>query len=52
VYALAFQAGVEVGYGQRCAEEAAEWKALAEQVHRHARMRPFAEILEARQEAA
>lgn len=51
-YRLGFEAGREVGYGQRCAEEEAEWKALADHVHRHARMRTFAEIQHARGEAA
>ena len=52
VYRLAFAAGVEVGYGRRCAEEAAEWAALADHVHRHAQMRTFAEVQQARGEAA
>lgn len=52
VYALGFQAGEECGYGRRCAEEEAYWAWLAEHVHTHARMRPFVEILKARQEAA
>lgn len=51
-YRLGFEAGRDVGYGQRCAEEAAEWKAIAEHVRRHARMRTFADILKARGEAA
>lgn len=52
VYRLAFEAGAQVGYNRRRAEEEDEWKALAEHVHRHARMRTFAEIQQARQEAA
>ncbi|MFI7618037.1 hypothetical protein ACIBP6_43140 [Nonomuraea terrae] len=51
-YRLGFAAGVEVGYGRRCAEEEAEWKALAEHVQKHARMRTLDEIQQARQEAA
>lgn len=52
VYALGFQAGEETGYGRRLAEEEAMWAALAEQVRKHARMRTFDEIQQARQEAA
>jgi len=51
VYRLAFEAGVQVGYGRRCAEEEAEWTALAAHGRKHARMRTCAETQQARQEA-
>ncbi|TMR95584.1 hypothetical protein [Nonomuraea basaltis] len=52
VYALGFHAGEETGYGRRLAEEEAMWAELAEHVRKHANMRTFAEIQQARKEAA
>jgi hypothetical protein len=52
IYTLGFHAGEQVGYGRRLAEEDAMWESLADHVHRHARMRTFAEIQQARKEAA
>lgn len=51
-YLTGFAAGRAVGYGKRLTEEEELWAAIADHVRRHARMKTWAEVTQAREETA